>query len=92
MGKIKGYVAEGFEPVRDQLEKMIQSGCEDHLQLCVYLDKKCIIDLHGSFCENSVYNSDSMQVNMYSTYYFFRWSGSYKREIISRQLCLKVSS
>ena len=36
MGKIKGYVAEGFEPVRDQLEKMIQSGCEDHLQLCAF--------------------------------------------------------
>ena len=62
MSKIKGYVVEGFEPVRDQLEKMIQSGCEDNLQLCVYLDKKCIIDLHGSFIENSVYNSDSMQV------------------------------
>ena len=64
MGKIKGYVDEGFESVRDQLEKMIQSGCEDNLQLCVYLDKKCVIDLHGSFFENSVYNSDSMQVNI----------------------------
>ena len=43
MGKIKGYVAEGFEPVRDQLEKMIQSGCEDHLQLCVYLEKSVLL-------------------------------------------------
>ena len=67
MVKIKGFVAEGFEPVRDQLEKMIQSRCEDHLQLCVYLDKKCII-ICMDFFENSVYNSDSIGTSKYVKY------------------------
>ena len=61
--KIQGFVAEGFEPVQKHFEKMLSSGCEDNMQLCVYLGKTCVVDLYGSYKENSPYDGDSMQVS-----------------------------
>ena len=60
--KVQGSFAAGFEPVKDALEKMLNSGCEDKLQLCVYVGKDCVLDLYGSFKADSSYNSDTIQV------------------------------
>ena len=60
--KVQGSFAAGFEPVKDALEKMLNSGCEDKLQLCVYVGKDCVLDLYGSTEEDSTYNSDTIQV------------------------------
>ena len=60
--KVQGSFAAGFEPVKDALEKMLNSGCEDKLQLCVYVGKDCVLDLYGSFEADSSYNSDTIQV------------------------------
>ena len=60
--KVQGSFAAGFEPVKDALEKMLNSGCEDKLQLCVYVGKDCVLDLYGSQGSDSTYNSDTIQV------------------------------
>ena len=61
--KVQGSFAAGFEPVKEALEKLLNSGCEDKVQLCVYVGKDCVLDLYGSFSSNdSTYNSDTIQV------------------------------
>ena len=61
--KVQGSFASGFEPVKEALEKLLNSGCEDKVQLCVYVGKDCVLDLYGSFGSNdSTYNSDTIQV------------------------------
>ena len=44
--KVQGSFAAGFEPVKEALEKLLNSGCEDKVQLCVYVGKDCVLDLH----------------------------------------------
>ena len=61
--RIEGFVAEGYEPVKDCLEDMMRTDCEDRVQLCVYVDGKKVIDLHGSQNENIPYDGDSLQVS-----------------------------
>ena len=64
--KVQGSFAAGFEPVKEALEKLLNSGCEDKVQLCVYVGKDCVLDLYGSFGQNdSTYNSDTIQVNSF---------------------------
>ena len=60
--KIQGHIAEGYEPVIEYLEKMMNSSCEDNIQMCVYVNKTCVIDLYGSSKNDLNYNSDTMQV------------------------------
>ena len=60
--KIKGHVSEGYEPVIEYLEKMINSSCEDKIQMCVYVNKTCVIDLYGSMKNDLNYDLDTMQV------------------------------
>ena len=61
--KVQGSFSAGFEPVKEALEKLLNSGCEDKVQLCVYVGKDCVLDLYGSFGSNdSTYNSDTIQV------------------------------
>ena len=60
--KVKGHVSPGYEPVKDHLQKMLDSGCEDKLQLCVYVGKKCVVDLSASFNpDDQSYSADTMQ-------------------------------
>ena len=58
---IKGYVSEGYEPVIEYLENMMKSSCEDKIQMCVYVNKTCMIDLYGSTKNDLNYNPDTMQ-------------------------------
>ncbi len=62
MVKIKGTCDKKFEAVRKAFEQMIKSGCEDKAQLCVYVGDKCVIDLHGSYDNDSNYGPDKIQV------------------------------
>ena len=59
--KSKGFVDKRFEPVQKAFEKLLNSGCEDNLQLCVYLDAECVIDLFGSAKNDEKYSADSIQ-------------------------------
>ena len=60
--KVKGHVSSGYEPVKDHLQKMLDSGCEDKLQLCVYVGKKCVVDLNASINpDEQSYSADTMQ-------------------------------
>ena len=60
---VKGFVAEGFEPVKKCLENMMKTDCEDKVQLCVFVEGKCVIDLHGSQDDDVPYDRDSLQVS-----------------------------
>ena len=60
--KLEGFVTEGFEPVQKHLESMLASGCEDNVQLCVYVAKKCVINLYGSYNDHAQYDENSLQV------------------------------
>ena len=62
MAKVQGLCTEGFQPVKDYLEQMLGSECEDKLQLCVYVGKECVLDLFGSRTSDTSYNGDSIQV------------------------------
>ena len=61
--KFKGHVSEGYEPVIEYLEKIINSSCEDKIQMCVYVNKICVIDLYGSTKNDLNYDLDTMQVS-----------------------------
>jgi putative heme degradation protein len=59
---LHGLCDKKFEPVKAHLEHMLRKGCEDNVQLCVYVDNKCVIDLYGTAVGNHKYNADSIQV------------------------------
>lgn len=44
---VNGYVAQGFEPVRDVFAKSLQSGAEVGASFCVVRDGQTIVDLYG---------------------------------------------
>jgi hypothetical protein len=63
---LQGTCDKEYEPVQQHLEHMLRKGCEDSVQLCVYVDNKCVIDLYGSGSPTDAnhpdYNSDTIQV------------------------------
>ena len=67
-GEVKGHISPGFEPVKQHLQKMLDTGCEDKLQLCVYVGKECVVDLYGTTFPDSNYSPDTMQVRVYLVY------------------------
>ena len=60
--QLQGTCDEKFLPVKEQLQKMLEKGGEEHVQLCVYVDGECVIDLYGSAKENTNYDADKVQV------------------------------
>lgn len=61
--QIRGTCEPSYAPVRDKLEQMLRKGSEDNVQLCVYVDGKCVVDLAGTAKGNSSYNEESLQVH-----------------------------
>ena len=59
---IHGTCDKNYEPVKRQLEKMLKDGKEENVQLCVYVDGKCVVDLYGTAVGDRNYNHDSLQV------------------------------
>ena len=70
--RINGFCDERFLPVKKHLEDMLQNGAEENVQLCVYHDGQCVIDLWGTAIGDTLYNEDKIQVNivilLYKTY------------------------
>ena len=46
--KLEGKCCKNYEPVKDELKKMLLSGGEENVQLCVYVGDECIVDLYGT--------------------------------------------
>lgn len=68
---VHGSFAEGYEPIRIYFEKMLKSGCEDRLQLCIYVNNVCVVDLYGSQSNDDKYDGDSIQVKYTVDYFVF---------------------
>jgi len=64
--QVNGTCEEKFQPVKEKLEQMLQKGKEDNVQLCVYVDGKCVVDLYGTAIGDTDYNADTIQ-NVYSS-------------------------
>ena len=61
---LDGFCDKNYEPVKEHLHKMLHEGAEENLQLCVYVDKKCVIDLYGTAVGDKSYNAESIQVRI----------------------------
>ena len=57
-----GHCDKNYEPVKKHVEKMLQDGIEENLQLCVYVEGKCVIDLFGTAIRDTTYTADTLQV------------------------------
>ena len=40
---------------------MLRDGAEENVQLCVYVDEKCVVDLYGTAIGDQNYNADTVQ-------------------------------
>ena len=63
---LDGYCHKSYEPVKNQLEKMLHEGKEENVQLCVYVNQNCVIDLYGTAIGNKWYNAETIQTIMSS--------------------------
>ena len=63
--RLRGYCNEKFIPVKRHLENMLKHGAEENLQLCVYVDGKCVVDLYGTATNDWTYGPDTIQVRIY---------------------------
>ena len=59
---LEGHCDKQYEPVKEKLRDMLKNGLEDNLQLCVYVDGKCVIDLYGSATGDMNYDAEKIQV------------------------------
>lgn len=59
---LDGHCDKEYEPVKKHVEKMLKEGIEENLQLCVYVDEKCVVDLYGTAVGDKTYNADTIQV------------------------------
>ena len=60
--QIDGFCEKKFEPVKEHLMKMLTKGKEENVQLCVYVDGNCVIDLYGTAVGDKNYNQEKLQV------------------------------
>ena len=61
-----GFCDEKFLPVKKHLEKMLKSGAEENLQLCIYVGDKCVVDLYGTAVGDWTYTPEIHQVGIFS--------------------------
>lgn len=69
MGTVKGFVAPGFEPVRDVFAATFESGEELGAGFAAILDGETIVDIRGGFADRrqeQAWNEDTL-VPIYST-------------------------
>ena len=59
---IHGYCDNKYEAVKEHLESMLRDGAEENVQLCVYVNDKCVIDLYGTAVGDQHYHGDHLQV------------------------------
>ena len=66
---LDGFCDKKYEPVKEHLSKMLHKGAEENLQLCVYVDKKCVVDLYGTAIGDKSYNAETIQVRIITALY-----------------------
>ena len=59
---VEGYCDKQYESVKEKLKEMLGNGLEENLQLCVYVEGECVIDLYGSAKGDESYNAEKIQV------------------------------
>jgi len=64
--KIDGICEKQYEPVKEHLLEMLTKGKEENVQLCVYVDGNCVVDLYGTAVGDTNYNHDKLQ-NIFSS-------------------------
>ena len=60
--QIGGFCEKQFEPVKKHFIKMLTKGKEENVQLCVYVDGNCVVDLYGTAIGDKEYNQEKIQV------------------------------
>ena len=60
--KVEGVCEKQYEPVKEHLLEMLTKGKEENVQLCVYVNGKCVVDLYGTAVGDTNYNHDKLQV------------------------------
>ena len=58
--KIEGHCDAKFLKVKEHFKEMISKGSDENIQLCVYVNGQCVIDLFGSI--NDDYNDNVKQI------------------------------
>ncbi len=60
---LDGHCAKGYEPVKEEVNRMLRKkGVEGNVQLCVYVDGECVVDLFGTAIGDRAYTKDTIQV------------------------------
>ena len=59
---LDGFCDDKYKPVKEQLYRMLRDGAEENLQLCVYVEDKCVVDLYGTAIGDETYNAETIQV------------------------------
>ena len=58
---LDGYCHKNYQPVKERLEEMLHDGKEENVQLCVYVDEKCVVDLYGTAIGDMSYTAETIQ-------------------------------
>ena len=62
--KVEGYCDPNYEKVKEHLYKMVHEGADKNVQLCVYVEDKCVADLFATRgAKADDYDPDKIQVN-----------------------------
>jgi len=59
--KVEGVCEKQYEPVKEHLLEMLTKGKEENVQLCVYVNGNCVVDLYGTAVGDNNYNHDKLQ-------------------------------
>ena len=60
---LSGYCDFRYTPVRNHLKNQLLKGDEKNVQLCVYVNGKCVIDLYGTSIGDLDFNREKIQVS-----------------------------
>ena len=63
--QIYGNCRKGYEPVKDAFIQNFVSGQELNASICIYVQQKCVVDLHGTSIDDHSYTPDSLQVSYF---------------------------
>lgn len=63
--QVTGTCHDKFKPVKKKLEELFQLSYEENVQLCIYVDGQCVVDLVGT-TDRCTYTADSVQ-NIFSS-------------------------
>ena len=61
---LSGYCDYRYIPVRNHLKNQLLKGEEKNVQLCVYVNGKCVIDLYGTSTGDLDFNREKLQVSL----------------------------